>query len=94
MKIVLDGSKYTLNAAAYPFKQALKTSPLNPEGALTPSMVPFVLQPLLVVPAGSIRNKGLVEVAVPPLKTDPARVTEGVEAAPEVENTLAEASRA
>ena len=52
------------------------------EGAFTPNNVPSVDHPVLVVPAGSIRNSGFVVVAVPPVKTVPVTDIAGVDAAP------------
>lgn len=75
-------------------RQALNTSPVNADGKLIPKAVPEVVHPVLVVPAGSIKNRGLVEVLVPPVKMEPFRVIPGVEAAPAAVKILGAASNA
>ena len=63
--------------------------PANPLAALTPSIVPAVAQPVLVVPVGSMLNSGFVVVAVPPVNGVPVSESAGVDAAPLTEKMLA-----
>ena len=56
--------------------------PVNPLAALTPKPVPLTLQAFDVVPAGSIRNCGLVVVVVPPVNHVPVSECGGALAEP------------
>jgi hypothetical protein len=65
-----------------PFTCRSSRFPANPLAALTPRPVPLVLQAVDVAPLGSIRNWGLVVVAVPPVNHVPVKVPGGADAAP------------
>src|SRR5438093_6288768 len=56
--------------------------PVKPDATLTPNAVPLVLQPVDVVPVGSINTNGFVVVAEPPVKIVPVKVAADVDAAP------------
>ena len=70
-----------------PSKHASINLPENPLGALTPSIVPDVLQAVLVVPAVSMSTSGFVVVVVPPVIGVPVRLNAGSLRAPFVAMT-------